>query len=123
MSLKKALVILVGIAGLVYLIFSSIFTDVQINKYEDLEVVKEQKAIQSGRIPAILPESAFKIVETYDLDSNTVFGSFEYREKDEEKFLHNLTTFKDTNDTLVWENFLFKVDNKLNKVQFINKAN
>ncbi len=123
MSLKKALVILVGIVGLVYLIFSSVFTDVQINKYEDLEVVKEQKAIQNGRIPAILPQSAFKIVETHDPDTHTILGSFEYREKDEEKFLQNLTTYNDTNDTLIWENFLFKIDKKLNKVQFINKRN
>ena len=119
--MKKLFIAIIAIAGLVYLLFSSLFTDVQINKYENLEVVKEQTAIQRGWIPAILPDSAYDIVETHDIDANTIFGSFNYKEKDEEKFLQNLTTLNDSDNTLGWEKFLFKVDTELNKVQFRNK--
>ena len=121
MNMKKLLVIIVVIAGLVYFLLSSFLPEVQINKYEDLEVVKEQAAIQKGWIPAILPSSAFDIVETHDIDTNTILGSFSYKEKDEEKFLQNLIIINDSNNTLEWEKFLFKVDTELNKVKFINK--
>ena len=121
MNMKKLLVIIVVIAGLVYFLLSSFLSEVQINKYEDLEVVKEQEAIQKGWIPAILPSSAFDIVETHDKDTSTILGSFSYKEKDEEKFLQNLTILNDTNNTLEWEKFLFRVDTELNKVKFINK--
>ena len=121
MNMKKLLVIIVVIAGLVYFFLSSFLPEVQINKYEDLEVVKEQAAIQKGWIPAILPSSAFDIVETHDIDTNTILGSFSYKEKDEEKFLQNLIIINDSNNTLEWEKFLFKVDTELNKVKFINK--
>ena len=121
MNMKKLLVIIVVIAGSVYFLLSSFLPEVQINKYEDLEVVKEQAAIQKGWIPAILPSSAFDIVETHDIDTNTILGSFSYKEKDEEKFLQNLIIVNDTNNTLEWEKFLFRVDTELNKVKFINK--
>lgn len=121
MNLKKLLVIIVVIAGSVYFLLSSFLPEVQINKYEDLEVVKEQAAIQKGWIPAILPSSAFDIVETHDIDTNTILGSFSYKEKDEEKFLQNLIIVNDTNNTLEWEKFLFRVDTELNKVKFMNK--
>ncbi len=121
MNMKKLLVIIVVIAGSVYFLLSSFLPEVQINKYEDLEVVKEQAAIQKGWIPAILPSSAFDIVETHDIDTNTILGSFSYKEKDEEKFLQNLIIINDSNNTLEWEKFLFKVDTELNKVKFINK--
>ena len=119
--MKKLFIAIIAIAGLVYLLFSSLFTDVQINKYEDLEVVKEQKAIQSGWIPAILPDSAYDIVETHDIDANTLFGSFSYKEKDEEKFLQDLTELNNADHMLEWGNFLFKVDTELNQVKFRNK--
>ncbi len=121
MNMKKLLVIIVVIAGLVYFLLSSFSSEVQINKYEDLEVVKEQAAIQKGWIPAILPSSAFDIVETHDIDTNTLFGSFSYKEKDEEKFLQNFIITNDTDNTLEWEKFLFRVDTELNKVKFRNK--
>ncbi len=121
MNLKKILVIIVVIAGLVYFLLSSFFVDVQINKYEDLEVVKEQTAIQRGWIPAILPNSAFDIVETHDIDTNVILGSFSYKEKDEEKFLQKLTILNDADNTMEWEKFLFRVDTELNKVKFMNK--
>jgi hypothetical protein len=94
---------------------------VQINKYQDIEVVKEHQAIQNGWVPAILPDSAYEITETHDLDKNTLFGNFKYKEQDEAGLMEHLTVKEDMNNTLVWGNFLFKVDKELNKVQYRNK--
>ena len=102
---------------------SHFFQDMQINKYSNLEEVKTDTAIQRGFIPAILPASASKIVESHDLDTNTIFGSFKYEEKDEETFMQNLTDIHNANLMLEWGNFLFKVDKKLNLVKFRNKPN
>ncbi len=122
MSFKKSLSILVVIAGVVYFLFSSFFADVQINKYEDIEVVKKQKAIQNGWIPAILPKSSYEITETHDIDANTLFGSFKYKEEDEESFMQNLMGMDDDKKTLFWENFLFRVDKTKNIVKFRNRT-
>jgi len=35
--------------------------------------------------------------------------------------MQNLTDINDRNHTLEWDNFLFKVDKKLNRVKFRNK--
>jgi hypothetical protein len=94
----------------------------QISKYESIEEVKNNKAIQGGWIPAILPDSAYDIVESHDLDTNTIFGSFKYKEKDEETLMQNLTGLNGIDDMLEWGNFLFKVDKNLNQVNFRNKA-
>jgi len=102
-------------------ILSQFFPDMQISKYSNLQEVKTDTAIQRGYIPAILPASASKIVESHDLDTNTIFGSFNYEEKDEETFMQNLTDLHNADDMLEWGNFLFKVDKKLNLVKFRNK--
>jgi len=98
-------------------ILSQFFPDMQISKYSNLQEVKTDTAIQRGYIPA----SASKIVESHDLDTNTIFGSFNYEEKDEETFMQNLTDLHNADDMLEWGNFLFKVDKKLNLVKFRNK--
>jgi len=115
----KLLIAAVVVAGLVYLLFSTFFVDVQINKYTDIAAVKDQQAIEKGWIPAILPKSAYEITETHNIDTNELFGSFKYKEKDEASFIKHLT--KDNDDVLLWGNFLFKVDTKLNLVKFRNK--
>ena len=117
----KLLIALIVLIGLVYLLFSTFFVDVQINKYTDKAVVIEQQAIKNGWVPSILPESAFKIVETHDIDKNTVFGSFKYKEDDEKSFTQNLTTLNNDKNTQTWENFLFRVDTQKNMVKFRNK--
>jgi len=94
---------------------------VQINKYEDIEVVKENQAIKKGWVPAILPNSAYDITETHDLDSNTLFGSFNYKEQDEAGLIEHLTVKHDMNNTLKWGDFLFRIDKKLNQVKYRNK--
>ena len=118
---KYILLLIVSFLVLGYVVFTTRYSDVQINKYEDIEVVKENKAIQNGWVPAILPNSAYEITETHDLDKNTLFGSFNYKEQDEEKFMENFTDLNSENNTLSWGNFLFKVDKKTNKVKYRNK--
>ena len=107
--------------ALSFFMINHFFTDMQINKYANLEEVKTDTAIQRGFIPAILPNSAYKIVESHDLDTNTIFGTFQYKEKDEETFMQNLTDIHNADLMLEWGNFLFKVDKELNLVKFRNK--
>ncbi len=118
---KYILLLIVSFFVLGYVVFIQRYSDVQINKYEDIEVVKENKAIQNGWVPAILPNSAYKITETHDPDANTLFGSFNYKEQDEEKFMENFTDLNSENNTLSWGNFLFKINKKLNQVEYRNK--
>ncbi len=120
--MKKMLLAMIGFFGLAFIVINYTFPDVTINKYNNIEAVKENKAIQQGWIPAILPDSAYDISESHDLDKNTLFGSFSYKEKDEAVFMDHLTAQEDMNDTLQWGNFLFKVDPKSNHVQYRNKA-
>ncbi|SFZ98548.1 hypothetical protein MNB_SV-5-1531 [hydrothermal vent metagenome] len=115
------LIFVLSLLTLAYVGFMQRYSDVQINKYEDKSIVVENKAIEKGWVPSILPDSAYDITETHDIDTNTILGVFLYKDIDEDKFMQNLTQFNDTNDTLQWENFIFKVDKKINKVQFRNK--
>ena len=116
--MKKILLIILLVFLTIYLVLTSYFPNTEINKYDSLESVNEKKAIAEGWIPKILPASAYDIVETHDVDTNTVFGKFSYKEKDEETFLSKL---KESNDMYEGENFLFKVDKKKNRVDFRNK--
>jgi len=107
--------------GLFYFALSSYYSDVQINKYEDREVVLENQIIEKGWIPSILPGSAYEIRETHNIDDNTLFGSFNYKEHDEAALMQHLTVKPDMNNTLEWGSFLFQVDKEKNYVQFRNK--
>ncbi len=119
--MKKMLLAMLGFFVLVYFTLIHYFPDTQINKYPDIQTVMDNNATQDGWIPAILPASAYDIAETHDLDANTLFGSFKYKEIDEKRFMENLTAVDDMNNTLEWGNFLFKVDQAKNKVQYRNK--
>ncbi len=121
--MKKIALLLVLFALLIVLVLNQNFKDIQISKYETIEEVKKNNAIKEGWIPAILPESAFEIVESHDLDTEILYGSFKYKERDEEKFIKNLTSPSDSEEVLTWENFLFKVDKKQNRVKFTRKSN
>ena len=122
MSKTKSIILLIlSFLVLGYVVFMQRYSDVQINKYEDIEVVKENKAIQNGWIPAILPDSAYEITETHNLDANTLFGNFKYKEQDEAGLMEHLTVKQDMDKTLEWGDFLFKVDKELNYVQYRNK--
>ncbi len=119
--MKKIFIASLIFFTLFYFLLNHFFSDMQINKYPNLQEVKNDTAIQRGWIPAILPDSAYNIVESHDLDTNTIFGSFNYKEKDEETFIQHLTDLNDAEHMLEWGNFLFKVDKKINLVKFRNK--
>ena len=122
MSKTKGIILLiVSFLVLGYVVFMQRYSDVQINKYEDIEVVKENKAIQQGWVPAILPKSAYEITETHNLDANTLFGNFKYKEQDEAALMENFTLKKDMNNTLEWGDYLFRIDKEKNFVKYRNK--
>ena len=114
---KILLMILLFFVGF-YFVLTNYYKDVQINKYDSIEAVKEQKAMEGGWIPKNLPPSAYDIAETHDIDTNIIVGKFAYKERDEIDFLKGL---KESNDTYIGENFLFKIDKKLNLVSFKNR--
>ena len=118
--MKKVFLMMVVFFIAVYFLIISYSADVQVNKYDSLEAVQNNKAIQEGWIPKILPHSAYDIVETHDIDVNMIFGKFSYKEIDEENFLGELKESTESNETYVWENFLFKVNREKNLVNFRN---
>jgi len=118
--MKKIMIALFVFAVLVFLMLWTNFDDMQINKYPSLTEVKEDTAIQKGWIPSNIPDSAYNIAETHDIDTNELFGSFNYKESDEAKFMKTLIT-KDENKTFTFANYLFKVDTSKNMVHYRNK--
>jgi hypothetical protein len=119
--MKKMILAILLFFAAVFWMLNSYFNDIQINKYPALDAVKEDKAIEKGWIPALLPDSAYDIEETHDLDTNQLFGKFSYKEKDEAVLLQRLQPMPESNDTLIWENFLFKVDKARNLVRYRNR--
>ena len=117
--MKKLLLMILLVFLAIYLVLTNYFPNVEINRYDSFETVKEKQAMEKGWIPKILPLSAYDIVETHDIDSNTVFGKFSYKESDEMKFLSHL---KESNETYVGDVFLFKIDKNKNRVDFRNKV-
>jgi len=121
--IKKMLLAMLVFFALIYFALTKYYTDVQINKYQDKQVVIENQVIQKGWIPSILPESAYEIRETHDIDTNTLFGSFKYKEEDEAELMKHMTSRDNANNTLEWENFLFQIDKEKNHVSYRNKPN
>jgi len=101
----------------VYFVLTNYFSNVEINKYDSIDAVKDKKAIENGWIPKNLPASAYDIAETHDLDTNVLVGKFSYKENDEVAFLAGL---KKSNEVYEAEGFLFKVNTELNLVNFRN---
>ena len=112
---------MIVLAVSLYLLLSAFVQDVTINRYEDLQTVQEQQAIEKGWVPALLPPSAYDIAETHDLDTNEIFGMFRYQEKDEAALLSKLVDLPELNATMGWGNFLFHVDREKNLVKYRNK--
>jgi hypothetical protein len=119
--MKKIIIAILLFFTAVFFMLNAYFDDIQINKYDNLQQVKEDQAIQKGWVPALLPPSAYDIEETHDLDTNQLFGKFSYKEKDEAVLLQRLQPMPESNDTLIWENFLFKVDKARNLVRYRNR--
>ena len=120
--MKKMIIAILLFFGVVFLLMQYHFKDMQINKYPNKETVLEDKAIEKGWVPALLPDSAYDIEETHDLDTNQLFGRFDYKEADEKTLLSHLTPVPDSNGTYAWEAFLFKVDTEHNRVKYRNKT-
>ncbi len=121
--MKKMLGIGLLIAATLYLLLSLLVDDFQINKYEDIQAVKAQQAIQKGWVPALLPNSAYEIKETHNEEKNEIYGMFRYKEADETALLAKLTPSQEQNATMLWEGFLFHVDTEKNLVKYRNKPN
>jgi len=115
--MKKILLGMVVFFVGVYFLLINYFPNIEINKYDSVETVHEQKAIENGWVPKNIPESAYDIVETHDTDSHTIVGKFSYKEKDEVALL---TGLKKSNDIYEGEGFLFKINTKENLVDFRN---
>jgi len=119
--MKKIIIaILLFFVG-IYFLLNSYFFDVQINKYPDMTAVKEDKAIDRGWVPALLPDSAYDIEETHDIDTNQLFGRFYYKEEDEKELMEKLSPVPESNGTYSWKHFLFKIDRQKNQVKYRNK--
>ncbi|KYJ85978.1 hypothetical protein [Sulfurovum riftiae] len=120
-TLRNILIAMLLFFVAIYFLLTSYFSDVQINKYPDLQAVKEDKAIEKGWVPDMLPDSAYDIEETHDLDTNQLFGRFYYKEADEGSIMEKLTIVPDMNQTYEWKAYLFKVDREKNQVKYRNK--
>ena len=105
---------------LLFMIWILYTIDTKTNNYPNREAVAKDNAISHGWIPSILPNSAYDIKEKHNIDTNQFYGSFRYLEKDEKEFLSHLKKYK---NNYVWEDFVFEIDTKLNKVKFSSHSN
>jgi hypothetical protein len=118
--MKKIMIALLIFAVLVFAMLWYHFDDMQINKYPSLTEVKEDNAIERGWIPSNIPNTAYNIAETHNIDTNELFGSFNYKQSDEPNFMATLVP-TDANQTFSFDKFLFKVDTSKNMVHYRNK--
>jgi hypothetical protein len=119
--MKKILIaILLFFVG-IYFLLNAYFSDLQINKYDNLQQVKEDKAIEKGWVPALIPPSAYDIEETHDIDTNQLFGRFYYKKTDEEILIEQLSAFPESNGTYTGKAFLFRIDTKKHMVKYRNR--
>jgi len=119
--MKKILIaILLFFVG-IYFLLNTYFSDIQINRYDNLQQVKEDKAIEKGWVPALIPPSAYDIEETHDIDTNQLFGRFYYKKKDEETLMNALSSFPENNGTYTGKSFLFKINTEKQMVRYRNR--
>ena len=103
-----------------YIAINHYLSDIDVNRYKNIKEVHKDRAIERGWIPAILPESAYDITETHNLDTNRLYGRFHYLQKDEVSLLQYLQSIEETNNTYIWQDFLFRLDTTNNIVQYYN---
>ncbi|MCA9441099.1 MAG: hypothetical protein KC964_09860 [Candidatus Omnitrophica bacterium] len=60
-------------------------------EFKDHQEVQEKSYFDRGWIPRNLPESARSIFERYDLDTNDIFGTFEFSPSEAESFTGSMT--------------------------------
>ncbi len=119
--MQKLILIIITIGVVIYLLFSTLISDVAINKYDTLRSAQEQNATKNGLLPAILPVSAYDIAESHDAKKQEIFGIFHYKEADEAAFLSQLTPSQEYNQTMVWGDFLFHINKEKNIVKYRNR--
>ena len=119
--MKKIIIGILLFFAAVYLMLNYYFQDIVINKYPDKATVVQEKAIENGLIPALLPDSAYNIAETHDDEKGDLFGSFYYKEQDETTLLQKLKKRPEMKDTYEWGDFLFHIDTQKNRVKFRNR--
>jgi hypothetical protein len=120
--MKKFIAATLLVALALYLLLSSFVIDTQINKYDTRQTAVKQHAIEQGRVPSILPDSAYDISEMYEPKMHTIYGAFSYKEPDEKALLSKLKETKDKDHTREWGNFLFRVDQEKNRVKYKTKS-
>ena len=120
--MKKIIIGILLFFVAVFFMLKYYFSDTIINKYPDVESVKKESAIQQGWVPALLPDSAYDIEETHDIDSNQLFGRFYYKEADEAVIVQKLTPVPDMNQTYQWGAFLFRINKEKNEVRYRNRT-
>ena len=59
--------------------------------YADLEEAREEGGVQKGWVPSFLPPSSTRIHERHDLDTNEVWGAFEFKPDEAEILRERLT--------------------------------
>ena len=120
--MKKMLMAFVLFFAIVYIMLQNFFPNVEINKYDNIETAIKNDALKNAILPKTMPQSAYEITESHDVEKSNIFGSFSYKDEDETSFIESLTIVKDANSTYESKNFMFKIDTEKNIVQFRNKA-
>jgi hypothetical protein len=119
--MKKMIIAALAVGVSLYLLFSAFIPEFEINKYADMQAVEDQKALKLGRLPGVMPPSAYDIAETHDPEMKNIYGMFSYKEPDEAAMMAKLSPLNDGNGTMGWEGFLLRVDTEKNHVKFRNK--
>jgi len=119
--MKKIIIAMLLFFAAVFVMLQYYFTDIEINKYPDKETVVKERAIEHGWVPALLPDSAYDIEETHDVEKDQLFGRFYYKEPDEKALIETLKLIPESNGTYEWKGFLFKIDRETNMVKYRNK--
>ena len=120
--MKKIIIGILLFFVAVFFMLKYYFSDTIINKYPDAAAVKKEQAIEKGWVPALLPDSAYDIEETHDIDSNQLFGRFYYKEQDEAVIVQKLKPFPDMNATYQWGDYLFRINKEKNEVRYRNRT-
>ena len=98
----------------IIILFILFHSETMSTTYATKQNALDDKAIKRGWIPDILPNSAFNIHETHNLDTNKVNGSFNYNEMDEKELLKKL------NNKHLFHQFDITIDKAHKKVTFSN---
>ncbi len=120
--MKKFLLVLFFFVLVLFVMLFVFFDDTQTNHYATLGDAKADGAIERGWVPSIIPASAYDITEKHNLDANAFRGSFSYHKEDMPHFMEALKIIDANRSIYQWEDTLFYIDTKEQKVWYRNKA-